>query len=41
MNTAFWIIQGILAGMFVMAGVMRSTQPIDKLVETPSHVGTQ
>lgn len=31
MNIAIWIIQGILAAMFGMAGVMKSTQPIDKL----------
>jgi uncharacterized membrane protein YphA (DoxX/SURF4 family) len=34
MNTALWIIQGILAAMFLMAGIMKSTQPIDKLVKT-------
>ena len=34
MNIALWIIQSILAAMFVMAGVMKSTQPIDKLVKT-------
>ena len=31
MNTTIWIIQGILAAMFTMAGVMKSTQPIEKL----------
>ena len=31
MNTALWIIQGILAAMFVMAGLMKSTQPKEKL----------
>lgn len=34
MNIALWIIQGILAAMFGMAGVMKSTQPIDKLVKS-------
>ena len=34
MNTAIWIAQGILAVMFAMAGVMKSTQPIDKLVKS-------
>ena len=31
MNIAIWVIQGILAAMFGMAGVMKSTQPIEKL----------
>lgn len=31
MNTTLWIVQGILAAMFTMAGIMKSTQPIDKL----------
>lgn len=34
MNIALWIVQGILAAMFGMAGVMKSTQPIDKLVKS-------
>lgn len=34
MNTALWIAQGILAAMFAMAGVMKSTQPIDKLIKS-------
>lgn len=34
MNTALWITQGILAAMFAMAGVMKSTQPIDKLLKS-------
>ncbi len=34
MNTALWIAQGILAAMFLMAGVMKSTQPIDKLLKS-------
>ena len=32
MNTTIWIIQGILALMFFMAGFMKSTQPKEKLV---------
>lgn len=34
MNLALWIAQGILAAMFAMAGVMKSTQPIDKLLKS-------
>jgi uncharacterized membrane protein YphA (DoxX/SURF4 family) len=34
MNTIVWIIQGILALMFLMAGIMKSTQPRDKLVKS-------
>ena len=34
MNNILWIIQGILAAMFAMAGVMKSTQPVDKLVKS-------
>lgn len=34
MNTTLWIIQGLLAAMFAMAGVMKSTQPIDKLLKS-------
>ena len=34
MNTTLWIVQGILAAMFAMAGVMKSTQPIDKLLKS-------
>ncbi len=33
MNTIVWIIQGILAFMFGMAGIMKTTQPKDKLVK--------
>ena len=32
MNTFLWIVQAVLAAMFAMAGVMKSTQPKDKLV---------
>ena len=31
MNTALWIVQGILAAMFLMAGFMKSTTPKEKL----------
>ena len=34
MNIAVWIIQGILALMFLMAGIMKSTQPKEKLVKS-------
>ncbi len=34
MNTTLWIAQGILATMFAMAGIMKSTQPIDKLMKS-------
>jgi uncharacterized membrane protein YphA (DoxX/SURF4 family) len=34
MNTLLWIIQGILAAMFAMAGVMKLTQPLDKLLKS-------
>ncbi|MFF4357629.1 DoxX family protein [Streptomyces sp. NPDC001604] len=33
MNVFLWIVQAVLAAMFAMAGVMKSTQPKDKLVE--------
>ena len=36
MNTALWIVQGILALMFLMAGIMKSTQSKEKLLpKTP------
>ena len=31
MNTALWIIQGLLAAMFVMAGIIKLTQSKEKL----------
>jgi uncharacterized membrane protein YphA (DoxX/SURF4 family) len=34
MEIAVWIIQGILALLFLMAGVMKSTQPKDKLAKS-------
>jgi uncharacterized membrane protein YphA (DoxX/SURF4 family) len=33
MNLVLWILQGLLAAMFLMAGVMKSTQPYEKLVK--------
>jgi uncharacterized membrane protein len=33
MNTALWIIQGILALIFAMAGIVKLTMPTDKLVK--------
>ncbi|MGW3690431.1 DoxX family protein [Streptomyces sp. NPDC005125] len=33
MNVFLWIVQAVLAVMFAMAGVMKSTQPKDKLVD--------
>ncbi|WP_405742274.1 DoxX family protein [Streptomyces sp. NBC_00028] len=32
MNVFLWIVQAVLAAMFAMAGVMKSTQPKEKLV---------
>jgi len=34
MNIILWIIQGILAAMFTMAGLTKSTQPIEKILKT-------
>ncbi|MET7539602.1 DoxX family protein [Streptomyces sp. NPDC005507] len=33
MNVFLWIVQAVLAAMFAMAGVMKSTQPKAKLAE--------
>ncbi|MEU1340626.1 DoxX family protein [Streptomyces sp. NPDC005827] len=33
MNIFLWIVQAVLAVLFAMAGVMKSTQPMDRLVE--------
>jgi uncharacterized membrane protein len=33
MNTALWIIQGLLAAMFVFAGTTKLTQPREKLLK--------
>ena len=31
MGTALWVVQGLLAVLFLMVGVMKITQPIEKL----------
>jgi uncharacterized membrane protein YphA (DoxX/SURF4 family) len=31
MNVFLWIVQGVLAAMFLMAGIAKATQPRDKL----------
>lgn len=31
MNLFLWILQGLLGAMFIMAGIMKSTQPKEKL----------
>lgn len=33
MNTALWIVQGLLAVLFLMAGIMKIFQPKEKLAE--------
>jgi uncharacterized membrane protein YphA (DoxX/SURF4 family) len=33
MNIVIWVIQGILAIMFIISGVMKTTQPKEKLVQ--------
>lgn len=33
MNIALWIVQALLAAMFIMAGFMKAAQPIDALAE--------
>lgn len=33
MNTILWIVQGILAAMYLMAGSMKTSQPKEKLVK--------
>ena len=34
MNTVLWIVQGILAAMFLMAGFMKATSPYEKLTKS-------
>ncbi len=34
MNTVLWIAQGILAAMFLMGGMMKLFQPIEKIVQS-------
>jgi uncharacterized membrane protein YphA (DoxX/SURF4 family) len=38
MNTALWIVQGLLAVAFLMAGLMKATQPKKKLAENMAWV---
>ncbi len=38
MNTVLWIVQILLALAFLMAGIMKATQPIDKLQQTMTYV---
>jgi uncharacterized membrane protein YphA (DoxX/SURF4 family) len=33
MNTALWIAQGLFGAMFILAGIMKSTQPKEKLAK--------
>lgn len=33
MNIALWIVQALLGAMFTMAGIMKATQPKEKLAE--------
>jgi uncharacterized membrane protein len=33
MNVVLWVLQGVLAAMFLMAGLMKSTQPKENLVK--------
>lgn len=33
MNTALWIVQGLLCALFIMAGLMKLTQPKEKLAK--------
>jgi uncharacterized membrane protein YphA (DoxX/SURF4 family) len=39
MNIIVWIVQGFLAAIFLMAGVMKTTQPVDKLVKSITWTG--
>lgn len=38
LNISLWIAQGLLAAMFLMAGIMKSTQPIEQLATSLSWV---
>lgn len=40
MHIGLWIGQVLLAGMFIMAGVMKATQPVEALVESLPWVTT-
>ena len=39
MNTFIWILQGVAALIFLMAGMMKATTPYEKLKEKMSWVG--
>jgi uncharacterized membrane protein YphA (DoxX/SURF4 family) len=38
MNIALWVIQGLLALVFLMAGFMKASQPIEKLKKRMNYV---
>ena len=38
MNIALWIVQGLLAAAFLMAGLMKASQPKEKLAENMAWV---
>jgi uncharacterized membrane protein YphA (DoxX/SURF4 family) len=38
MNVGLWIVQGLLGAAFVLAGLMKLTQPIDKLAVRMKYV---
>ena len=38
MNTALWVVQGLLALAFFMTGIMKITQPREKLQERMAYV---
>jgi uncharacterized membrane protein YphA (DoxX/SURF4 family) len=40
MNVVIWIVQGVLAAMFLMAGGTKLTQPDEKLVEKMTWIKT-
>jgi hypothetical protein len=39
MSTIVWIVQGFLAAIFLIAGAMKATQPIEKLVKSITWTG--
>jgi len=38
-NISLWAVQALLAALYAMAGVMKSTQPLDELVKTVTWAG--
>ncbi len=40
MNIALWVVQVVLGGMFIMAGVMKAAQPVELLAESLPWVTT-